>query len=405
MIKLLKYDYYNIPLLQRILKFNDYSEMINTLNYKRIVTRKELCNMPSFTWNQGQNVFEFKSTFKNEFDGNNEIRTLTALGYAASQLFSDLLDVNITNFIKKVKSIDERAKNHKYLGNGHPTPITKGNIKKLNDIMQQVWYIAKIEKQKKVYCHIVEKSPLSAKARIGSFVSENYVYKKDADVFAMIQQEGQKINRDIEFYDGYITAIKSRMNLINKSSELVNDTNTLIGISVVNSEFKESALRFESTIFFPEMDNIKLYGTTANLSTSIRHYGDSKAFDEELKRKIEVILGKSEKLISLFDMSSSRESFDFDVEEKDDEGDLMIVKALGISKRLGKRIVEIHATKGFPDNEHGILYSLMDYATHQAKTESERMRVNDKALELLVNPEHFKEVMGREISRADLLIL
>lgn len=402
---MIKYDYYNTPLLQRQLKFTDYSEMINTLKYKRIVIRKELLDMPKFTWNQEKSVFEFKSTFRNDFDQTKEIRTLPALGYAASQLFSDLLDVNITNFIKKVKKTDLRAKNHSYFGNGEPRILTKGNIKKLNEIMQQIWYMIKTNKQKKVFCHIVEKSPLVEKARIGSFVSENYVYKKDADVFSIIYQEAKKLNEDIEFQEGDIKAIKSRMSLVNKNSQLSNDDNTLIGISIVNSEFKESALRFESVIWFPELDNIRLYGTTAELSTAIRHYGDSTEFDKEMKGKINAIIGKSQKLISLFDMSSNRESFDFDVQEKNDEGELVIVKALGISKKLAKNIIAIHMKKGYPDDMFGVVYSCMDYATNHAKTDSERMRVNDKALEIITNPEIFKEKTGREMTRADHLIL
>ncbi|KKN90945.1 hypothetical protein LCGC14_0225290 [marine sediment metagenome] len=384
---------------------------MKVIDDERIVERIYIKNFYSFVYVPSEEVYRLHCEIAKEYDvvtkEYDDISDdfIESPAYAFTQFTRDILQLgDLTHMVETVYNVDKKL--DKLMGeDGNFIPSTE-NIIKLNEIFVSVWDIRrnKNSRTSPVICHRVWDFATASEDGDGRcYVTGKYVHQPDGETMQICFDEAKKNNTDIVFQSGYATALVSRGNFVSSNPVLINDRPTLVGCSVINSEFKSKKLVITGYVCLPDED-IELVIRTVELSIALKHVGDPEVFKETLVFGVKKILGKSDLIANLFGNLTTCESrgvaIEFDAVNEDGKN------ALGLQLKMSNKmndLIKIKESKGYPSTLEGVAYTVMDWASSMAETEAARMTAYDNVMRILRQPDTFVSNLGKSISRADVI--
>jgi len=406
---MLKFNYTNhsIPLSRRIRIFESYDDMMKVIRDGRVIERIVIKDFYSFEYIPSEEIYRIHGLFSIEDSEEEEEGFLDSPAYAFAQFTRDILQIgDQCKFVETAYDVD--LKLDKIWGDdGNLIPSTE-NLKKLKEVYVNIWDIDRTNNQRtaSVLCHRVWDFATASEGGDGRcYMTSRYIWIKDADAIDDVLKEAQSINSEIEFIKGHATALMTLASFGSRNPILINDKETLVGFTVINSEFKYSQLVICAYIFIPEYD-IQLIGKTMELKMELKHVGNRDVFKEMIKRGVKEILGKGDMFANMFNRLSTCQdrAVVIDYDAVNEKGGNALGVELKMSNKI-KQLVQIKERHGYPDTIEGMVYTLMDYATHHAETEEERTRTYGKIMRVLERPDAFMDKLGVRITRASLLEL
>lgn len=396
---------HSIPLSRRKKNFSSYEEMMDCIELDRNVEDIRMMDFINLSYNPETHIYCLEAEILEE-DGVKNVYNFDCPRYAIAQLCRDILNIgDITPFIKSTWDIDKKTKKVIDEVTMAARPSTE-NMDYLNEILRNTWMKKRTENRRTADVYILRVFDFATASSDGdgrAIVTGHYIHKPDWEVMKLVYDKAREVNENIRFVKGYATALMTRGSFVDDTPQTVNDKEVLLGVSVVNSEFKYSGLHLIGYLYIPQYD-IELIGKTARLSIALKHVGDKKKFETLMKQGVKTILGLNNEMIELFSRVATCESrgVAIDFTSKNEKGSNALGVELGMSSKI-KELLKIKEDRGFPDNIEGVALTLMDYSTHHAETESERDRVNQAILRVLQRPDSFVKSLGESISRADVL--
>ncbi len=404
---------HSTPLTHRVKKFSTYDEMMDVIDINRKVERVYIKDFYSFDYVPSEGVYKLSCEVAEGYDKDSKKYedisdgVLDCPAYSFAQLTRDILFLGDLCKLVNISYQTDGMMPKAWTKDGMSRIKNTVNIDMINDIMVNNWEYTRTRNKhtSPVICHrVFDFATISPDGDGRCIVTGKYIHQKDKDVMKMGYDRAREINGDIVFKDGQASALTTRANFVTQNTVLANDEPTLVGFSILNSEFKKSQYVANGYLFLPERE-IELIGTTANLRFEHKHIGDKKIFEALIKRGINEILGKGEIFTELFNNLSTCKSrglaIDFGAKQENDN--IALGAQLKMSNKM-KDLIQIKKTKGYPDTIKGVVFTLMDYATNTVVSEDERLRVNSKIMEILHQPDVFVSRLTTRIeSRADVI--
>ncbi|KKN34233.1 hypothetical protein LCGC14_0795820 [marine sediment metagenome] len=410
-----KFQYINhsIPLSQRIKRFTSYEDMIKVIGIDRKMERIYIIDFYSFEYVPSEEVYKLYCKVAKEYNKEtkeyNDISDdiLECPAYSFAQFTRDILDVG--DQCKMVSTLYDVDKKLDKLEDedGNFIPSTQ-NLDKLREIFRSVWDIKrnKNTRTSPVICHRVWDFATTSKDGDGRcFVTTKYIWIRDIVVVDDVLEEAQGINPDIEYIKGHATALSTVASFGSRNPVMINDKPTLIGFTIINSEFKNSQLVICAYIYIPEY-NIQLIARTVELKIELKHVGDPEVFSNMVRKGVKEVLGKGKIIADMFGRlttcSNRASAIDYTaLNEKDSN-------AVGVELKMSnkiKQLIQIKEIQGYSNYLDGLVHTLMDYATNHAETETDRMNTYKKVMDILRQPDVFVDTLGLKVNRAKVIKL
>lgn len=403
-----KFNYINhsIPLSRRKKNFKTYEEMMKCIDDDRSVEELHMTDFINLSYDNTTHVFCLEAEIE-EYENVKNDYEFDCPRYAIAQLCRDILNIgDITPFIKSTQGIDKSINERERNEITGEIVLSTENMDYLNRILQDTWHVKRTQNRRTADVNILRVFDFATASKDGdgrAIVTGKYIHKPDWEVMDLVKKKAEEVNENIEFVKGYATALMTRGSFVDTTPQTVNDKEVLLGVSVVNSEFKYSGLHLIGYLYIPEYD-IELIGKTARLSVALKHVGDKTRFENLMKKGVETVLGLDNEIIELFSNVTTCESrgVAIDFTAYNEKGSNALGVELGMTSKI-KDLLKIKEERGFPSTIEGVALTLMDYSTHHAESESERDRVNQAIMRVLQRPDSFVQSLGERISRADVI--
>ena len=325
--------------------------------------------------------------------------------FGMTQLFADLYNIgDICKLIRNAKAIDKKLpKQREWTTDGKvkETP-RKDNMNRINKILCDVFiFKRKNGKVATILMYVDDHWEIKGRA----WVSGKYEWKTDISIGRECKERGETIG--LEFRGAKATPFKTTFYFASLEKEQMSDQPVYLGISVTNSETKDSAIKMTGYIHFPEIDG-HLEVSTKRLEVRIPHIAPSKyiaeengtkrkmTFDEIVNEGFDLAFDNRNYIRDLFRQHERSNLVDIDLHatyEANERKRYKIQDAFGIGIELAERLLNIHDENGFANNLFGMTYTFMNFIKNDAETEHERERFNDITRNNLVNPTKFYTAM------------